>query len=122
MPAIVTILADNKIYLMMNDKTVQGFDTVNEAINHFEVGYNNNHARGYEASMSACLNFIQFSPSIHEWEHENLTPLVDEGVIELDNFRGYSLSSVSGRMLGAICTGENALTFHESGITPKLIK
>lgn len=122
MPAIVTFQSENKVYLLMNEDSVRGFDTTGQALNYFEESYNRNHSRGYEASMSATLNYIQFTPAVHEWNHDDLQPLVDDKVIDLDTFRAYSIYSISGRMKGALCTGEKAQEFHDNGITPSLIK
>ncbi|MFF2532286.1 hypothetical protein ACFVS2_25590 [Brevibacillus sp. NPDC058079] len=122
MPALVTFEADNKIFLMTtSDNVVQAFETVQKGLNYFEDGYNRNHSRGYEASISACINNMSFSPSVHEWEHEDIAPLIEMGVVDMNSFRGYRLSNTSGSMNGALLTGEQAKEFHDRGVKPRLI-
>jgi hypothetical protein len=128
MPAIVSFQNGNEIYLLMTkdqtDQTtnVRAFDNRQEALNYFENGYRRNHARGYEASMSACLNFISFQPKVHAFDEPDITSLIAKGVIDLETFKAYSIRDVSGHMLGALCTGQTAKEWHDSGTTPNLIR
>lgn len=123
MPVIVSIKADNKIYLHIgNENVVSDFETVERAMQFFERPYEKAHSRGYEASMSACINYITYQPRVHNWEYENLSPLVEQGVIDNDTYRAYELSHVSGHVKGALCTGVNAEIWHESGISPSLVR
>jgi hypothetical protein len=122
MPAIISVLCDGKVYIQSVDNCVRSFKTVREALDYFEKGYAGNHSRGYESSMSACLHYIQFHPKVHEMpDGEDCSSLVDEDVIDLETFKNCRIQSVSGTMAGALCTGSNALSWHESGISPALI-
>lgn len=61
---IALIKAKDKIYILANyDYSVATFRTECGGVNFFEKTYNDNHDRGYEASMSACLHgmFIHLS-------------------------------------------------------------
>jgi hypothetical protein len=121
MAIVVSFLADEKVYLFVKENVVNDFETVSRALTYFEKAYNNNHSRGHEASMSALINGITFQPSVHEWDHQDLSPMIDMEIIENGTFHAYSLSHVSGGMVGALCTGERALEWHESGLKPRLI-
>ena len=120
--ALVSFYADNKVYLLLGeDRIVQAFDSVRRALDYFESPYLRAHNRGFTSSMSACLNYITFNPAIHSWEHEDLSKLIEMGVIASDTFRSYTIGNISGQIKGALCTGAEAVNWHNSGITPKLI-
>lgn len=123
MPALITIEVSGKIYLLMDreSKCVQGFDTVEEGIAYFERGYNESHTRNYESSMSALMNYITFTPSVHEWNHDDLKPLFGMKIAVDETFKAYGINNVSGYMMGVLLTGEEAEQFHENGLKPKLI-
>lgn len=122
MNALVPFLADNKVYLLIGDENcVQAFKSERKALDCFEDSYNRSHSRGYEASISACLNAITYEPTIHSWQHEDLQPLIDMDIINQETFRAYSMHHVSGSIKGALLTGDNALKWHEGGIKPRLI-
>ena len=121
--ALVSFKAKDKVYLLIGENNVvQAFKSVQKASDYFESSYMKCHNRGYESSMSACLNYITFNPAIHPWEHEDLSKLVDMGVINPETFSSYTIRNISGQITGALCTGENASSWHDSGITPNLIK
>jgi hypothetical protein len=68
----VAIFGTSKGYfLLLNNEDdffmIQAWQSLKDAKNYFELGYNNSHARNYESSMSACPNFIQFNPRIAEF-------------------------------------------------------
>jgi len=120
--ALVSFVCGNKVYLLIgDDNTIQAFETVRKGLDYFERSYSDAHSRGYESSMSACLNSIQFRPAVHEWRYEDASKLIEMGVIDLHTFKSYNLRNISGSMKGALCTGVNAMEWHESGIVPKLI-
>jgi hypothetical protein len=121
MPAIVTLKADSKLYLMTEGGVVRAFNTVEEALSYFEVGYNRNHRRSYEGSMSALLNAITYSAAVHRLDYEDISPLIEQGVVDTETFNNYQLNHVSGSMTGALLTGVNAEAFHASGIAPRII-
>jgi hypothetical protein len=67
--AIVAILkADSRFWLLLGKDegqyVIHGWDNIAAAVDYFEGAYNANHARGFEASMSACINHLQFAPAI----------------------------------------------------------
>lgn len=120
--SLVSLRADNKIYIMADGGMISGFENKQKALDFFQKGYNQSHRRGYEASMSACINYITFQPAIHEISEDELQGLVEQGVIVPETFKSYSLNHISGMMTGALCTGENAEKWHESGTSPRLIE
>ena len=122
MSAIVTFLYDDKVYLLtMKEKNVRKFESVEEGLAYFEKSYNRKHAIGYVGSITASLNFITFQPSVHEWNHETVSLLVEQDVIVMDTACGYEFTHETGRISGGLCTGEKALEFHHSGKVPQLI-
>lgn len=122
MPALVTFRADNKIYLLTDKtNTATSFDTVQDGINYFERAYKRHGALSYESIMSVCINNLTFSPAVHQWDHEDLAPLIGMNIIDMKTFRGYRLRNVSGVMTGALLTREKAEEFHESGRKPSTV-
>lgn len=115
---IALILSDNKVYILAtNNYDVLGFTSLNKAISYFEDSYNSSHGRGYEASMSACLNYITFQPSIIEVE--NFEDIKNN--IAAQEPKKVQLSHVSGFMK-AISTKDEAIEFWNKGKKPQLIR
>jgi hypothetical protein len=115
---IVLILAEENVYILaMKDFNILAFNSLEKAISYFEDSYNSNHDRGYEASMSACLNFITYQPSVIKVENiediKNNVAAVEPKYIQL--------SHVSGFIKG-ITTREEAIELWNSGKKPNLIK
>ena len=114
---IALILAEEKVYILANnDFDVIGFSTLKKAKNYFENSYKSAHTRSYEGSMSACLNYITFQPSIIEIKDANDI----KNNIANERLETVRLSHVSGFM-NAIKTRESARELWSSGIKPKLI-
>jgi hypothetical protein len=96
--------------------TIVGFKSEAAGCAVFTDAYNRNHDRGYEASMSACVHAIEFSPrvikapSIPELKRKVLTdpPTLCE------------ISSISGRYLTLRCR-KSAKAYYDKGRTPELI-
>ena len=121
--SVALIQSDGQIYLMLSrdgdQLTIAGWSTPEEAKGYFERGYNNAHDRGYESSMSACINFIQFTPKIVTFP--TLEALVEAlGIVE-GKSEAVRLSSISGWMDALILDQEKAKAVWESGDTPALI-
>ncbi len=114
---IALIKSDEKVYIMIGDKAVMAFKTKREGLDFFESAYNNGHNRGYESSMSACLNWMSYNPSIvkisNQEELKHLATNPPEAV---------ALSSISGFMTGFKTREEVGGKYWESGVKPKLIK
>jgi hypothetical protein len=94
---------------------VHAFKTSEEATGFFEEAYNRKHNSGYEASMSACINFIQFQPKIIK-----INGMEDLKKIAADPPKLVSIGGVAGWMTG-ITTSDLAKKLWEEGISPKLI-
>lgn len=60
---------------------IHGFQTETDGIRYYEDGYNKAHAISYEGSMSACINYMFFRPSIVNMSLEAIESMVDEQVV-----------------------------------------
>ena len=97
---------------------ILGFESEKKACAYFTDGYNRNHDRGYEPSMSACINFIQFTPAIVSFDS------IEDLARELfPNGPGHPMiiSSISGHYLVAKLDAAIGKKHHEAGKTPALI-
>ena len=115
---IVLIESEENYYILVNSKdySVLGFSTEKEGIEYFEKAYKSCHSRSYEGSMSACLNFLIFRPSIIKIE--DLEDIRDN--IAAEKPHKITLSHVSGSM-DVITTREKAKELWKSGKKPRLI-
>lgn len=118
-PAYVCIVKTSQaIGLMMTVEnrvaTIHGFHTPMEGLRYFEDGYNSNHGRSYEASMSACINGITFRPSILKLSLDEIRALAPAmSVVKVRNS--------SGGMVILPLDAEKAEALWETGSKPKLI-
>lgn len=119
MPFIALFKSDNNLYIAAGSQppnAIIAFETIEKGLDYFEDGYNRFHNRGYESSMSACVNFIQFTPSIVEFK--DLEEIKNN--IAAEEPRLVVVSSISGRMTG-ITTKKEAISYYEKGAVPSLI-
>ena len=93
--------------------SVMGFKTEREGLGYYEIGYARSHNRSYESSMSACLNWMAYQPSIIELELEIMKALTKDQHV-------YHLRHVAGYMDGIKLT-EEAAKYWEAGKKPELI-
>lgn len=93
---------------------VQGFESETDGLRYFEEAYERAHARGYESSMSACINWLVFQPSILRMSLEQIRDLAAGPRI-------HNWSSVAGSMR-VIPLKPEAEPLWESGAKPKLIR
>jgi predicted ATPase len=115
---IALILAEEKVYILAtNDFNVLAFTSLEKAISYFEDSYNCNHNRGYEASMSACLNFITYQPSVIKVENiediKNSVAAVEPKCVQLSHVSGF---------IKCITTRDKAIELWNKGKKPSLIK
>jgi hypothetical protein len=116
---ICLVKFDDKIFVMADadNQCIQGFKTIKNGLRFFEDAYNENHARSYEASMSACVNYIYFQPSIvYVKSYDELK----KKIVDEKDFKVYDLRCVAGFMVG-ISTRPTAKEYWEKGHKPKLI-
>lgn len=115
---IALIKADNKIYIMASKESghpITGFSSETEGVRYFEKSYNDYHRRGYTNSMSACINYITFQPSIIPFiDLEKLKDVVVDPPVAVQ------LGNVSGYMIG-IPLREGMEKLWEKGVKPQLI-
>jgi len=108
--------SDDQYYILLsNDSphTIVGFKSVQEGISYFTRTYNRSHARGYEPSMSACINFIEFRPRIVEFESfDHLKENVEAHLFTLNHISGHYW------VIPVITNGEE---LYNSGAVPPLI-
>lgn len=116
----LALIKDSKdnVYIVLNDnKSINGFTSLKQGCKAFEDAYNANHSRSHEASMSACLHFIQFQPKI------TAKPVIEADLpaIAIDPPRATELTSISGRFIGLQIKPEYH-HLYETGVSPKLIE
>ena len=115
---LVIMKADNKYYVLADKPgIVSVFETQERALGFFEKAYDRNHKRSFVSSMSACLNWMCFQPSIIKMNsHKEIMDLFENGQTSFVNIRG-----VSGGFCGAVSNIDLSKMF-ENGIKPELIK
>jgi hypothetical protein len=94
---------------------VRGWKNVEDALEHWEGAYRRAHNRGHIGSMTACLHFIMFHPSVVELTLEEITPLIPK------ERRVVSLSTDTGS-IDAVILNDKAAAFWEKGSKPALIE
>lgn len=103
-----------------DDRSICAWDSKADALDYWENGYKKAHARSYEGSMSACVNYIFFRPSIIEIDGEpNSEALVHFGVTP--NSDCIEISNISGRIMEVVLDPKLGKKLWENGTRPKLI-
>lgn len=117
--AVVSFRVDNNVYLLADaNGNVTGFTNVVAALDTFENVYGRGHGRSFEGSMSACIHFMTYEIRCHEIDEvQSLVSTVVEIPTKLA-----TISSLAGVMRGIVCTGPNAVSWHESGLAPRLVR
>jgi len=116
---IVLIKTNKGVFILAQSEkgnAVQAFKRREEALGYFEDAYNDKHSSGYEGSMSACINWMFYQPSVVE-----VVGLEDIKTIAAEEPRLFHLQNSSGSMTG-IDTREVAKELWENGVKPKLIR
>jgi len=109
---------DIKLLMTREEDTyvIHGWKTKAAALAYFTDSYNRNHNRGYEASMSACWNFIEFGPRVFKIpsiEFIKTQVITDEPRLE-------SIRGLSGSYMVLACRPE-AKAVYDKATTPTLI-
>jgi|ADurb_Leu_01_Slu_FD_contig_111_204794_length_4986_multi_2_in_0_out_0_3 hypothetical protein len=111
--------SDDKFYITTDKKgIISGFKTKEDGVSSYEKLYMEWHQRSHEASMSACLGYMTFQPSI----------VKVSGVDEIRKMVGnephlFDLSHVSGYMTGIqIPDPAVGQEYWDKGAKPQLIK
>lgn len=113
---------NNKVWLLLNQERdggycIAGWDTVGEALHHWENKYRAYHGRSYEASMSASLACVTTQPSIiwipddPQWIKENILT---------DDVHAFACRNVAIHFVGTE-TNPNAEKLWEEGSKPSLV-
>ena len=110
-------------YLMLNRDdnnilTIRGWLKLSDALAWFTNAYNSNHDRGYESSMSACMNYIEFQPKILGFN--GLQDMIDKLKLSKGS-RVSSISSVSGSYTVLVLDPVLAEPLYNNGSSPELI-
>lgn len=102
-----------------DDHHICAAKTEGEAIEWFEKTYKRKHQQSFEGSMSACINWMQFQPSIVHMSLSDIKKdLIDESKVE-----PVSMNSVSGFMKGIKVTfTKNGKKYWDKGTKPQLIR
>ena len=117
----VCIIQVNQGYCLLagqsDDKLwrIHGFESGFEGIKYFQRSYRAAHSRGYEASMSACVNAIFFRPGILQLSIDDMKLLAGPKP------RLESYSNVSGRIVGYPLDAKLAGPLWEAASKPSLI-
>ena len=121
--SVAILKADQNFYLMLTGKDegfcIMAWETPRKALNYFERGYNECHWRNYEASMSACINFILFQPVVVSFS--SLEDIKTKLGLS-DTIRPHRISNISGSYVVLPLDKSLAEPIYEAGITPRLIK
>jgi hypothetical protein len=99
-------------------RSILGWKSLGDATRYFEDGYNENHRRGYEASMSACMNYIQFQPRILEFN--GLQDMIDKLRLTAGE-KAMRLHSISGSYEVMKLDSVLAEPIYKNAVNPKLI-
>lgn len=115
---VAFIKAENEYYVMIDDDgTMCAALDVTTAKGWFENAYKRNHRRGYEAAMSAAINWMQFQPSVVQITGDTLTELIQFPA------QGLKLRSIAGSLNVFKFTDQiRAHDMFEAGVRPALIK
>ena len=122
MKAIALLHTPEGVFLMTakdgDTYNVLGFDSVQKGLDFFTNGYNRFHDRGYEASMSACVNFISFQPKVVGFE--DFDALMDE-LVDKSSLTLVRIGNIAGSYEVIPCKPEAVRVYEERGVTPQLI-
>jgi hypothetical protein len=105
------------IVLLMGNEggSVRAFAHEVDAVRYFEDAYNYAHVRGYEPSMSACINWLFIQPSIVTFKTQaELKKLVERPVISV------TFNCVAGGGEG-LMVKRSAWKLWDKGVKPRLI-
>lgn len=95
---------------------VEGYQSEEEGVKSFEEGYDHAHGRSYEGSMSACVNWMFFRPSVIKVAEgeKGLKRLVGK------NHKLCTYSNVSGSYTGISLDPKLAKILWDRGRKPEL--
>lgn len=98
------------------EMAIHAFRTQQEGLDFFESAYKRKHKMGYEASMSAVINWMQFSPAIVAIDGDRLPEYLPEPPYDL-----VTVANISGRMK-LTPTADNDLVRNaiENGVRPAI--
>lgn len=112
----------NGYYLMLSRKDgvvgILGWTHLQDALSYFTACYDSNHRRSYEASMSACINYIEFHPRILEFN--GLQDMIDKLKLT-PNEHVVRISSISGSYEVMSLNEELVKPLYDDGIRPNLM-
>ena len=104
--------------VLTQDRNIRVFESRGDGLRYYEDSYTRAHRRNYEGSMSACVNWMQFQPSIVEVEEpvlENIAAKILDPALSV-----VALNSASGHYVVA-CTRPEAEQLWDEGVKPRLI-
>jgi len=107
------------IFIVLDDsnEAILGFVDQADGLRYYEDAYHRAHGRSYEGSMSACINWMAYQPSIVELTDEEISGLLERD--EEGHTYACSLWHTSGGMTGVKCN-DSAEAVWERGAKPKL--
>ena len=119
MIAVILLKNDGKYFLLCDrDGNISGKeDSTREIVKDMEASFNQNHDRGYEASMSVCIFHVMIQPKVIEVP--DMKALHD--LINVYNDETMQRYQLYGFNYGLLCKQELAEQYWEKGIEPRLI-
>lgn len=109
--------------LMAEGSQVVAWQDLETGLEYFEAGYRHAHERSHQSSMSACIHWLCFHPSIVVMH--DLEDIKDRIIGEPDPKEGgyprVKVFSVAGIMEGFKCQGKDAAKLWEQGVKPSLM-
>lgn len=98
---------------------VRTYQSIDHAIARYEDLYETIHGQQNSAQMGTVH---KLDPRIHVVDGDDVSVLVRNDVVVMDEFRIYGFKSDYGTMVGALAAGDKAMEWHEEGIKPGLVR
>jgi hypothetical protein len=112
------IYSNNRYFIPCNNKgEIHAYKSMEDGINDWEKIYHPTHEMSMEASATACIHYIFYSPTVVELSDINS---LRENVI-LPGAHMFKLQHVSGNMTAIACEGPKTEELYNSGNKPRLV-
>lgn len=105
------------IAVLNDDNTIWGNPDAEAILTTFESKYQEAHRRSYVGSMSACINWMFFNPSVVAVED---IEIIREWVPGKE-LQAATVSNISGSIKGILLDASKVAAVWDNGIKPKLI-
>lgn len=106
---LIEMMAYNERYF------VRTYETIDHAIARYEKFYENTHG---EQESSHMGKDFKLDPRIHEVEGDDVSALVRDDIVDMDQFLIFPCGTPYGILVGALAVGPMAEAWHGEGIQP----